>query len=434
MIYDYEIKKQNHEEVLYLYFDFNNEFAKLNTQNKKKKLKETVEDFIKNNRIAFQGTKVALVVGGLVIGTLLVNSPNHLNTSPSVEANTYAINTLVPFLKEENVEEVEEIKRDEKVQVEEKEQNITTNNKKTNTTKSTTKAIAKTSTSTLNNSQTSEVTSSKESIQEPEEAKTYVQIHRANGTILALELEEYLIGVVGAEMPASFHEEALKAQAILARTYTLKALERGITLTDTSSTQNYKSDAELKNLWGSSYNTYYNKIKKSVETTKGMYLTYHGEIIDAVYHSTSNGTTEDASNVWGNVVPYLVSVDSNYDSSNPSFLKEQFLSYEELTRKLGMPITIDTSFLILNRTSGNRVGTLEIDGMRFTGVNVRNLLGLRSADFEIIKAESGITFTTKGYGHGVGMSQYGANGMAKNGSSYLQILKHYYTGVTLSYS
>ena len=232
-------------------------------------------------------------------------------------------------------------------------------------------------------------------------------------------------------MPAEFNEQALMAQAILARTYTLKAIKNNKKLTDTSSTQNYKSNEELKNMWKDKYDIYYNKIKKAIDNTCGKYLTYDGQLIEAVYHSTSNGLTEDSKNVWGNSFPYLITVESKYDELNPSFIRETQITYEKLSTIFKTNINSETDINIISKTSGNRVDKIEIAGNIYTGVEVRTLLKLRSSDFEIIRNNVGIVFKTRGYGHGVGMSQYGANGMAKNGYSYDQILKHYYKGVTI---
>ena len=265
-----------------------------------------------------------------------------------------------------------------------------------------------------------------------EDNKNYITIKRSNGLITNLEIEEYVIGVVGAEMPASFDEEALKAQAVIARTYAVSSLNKGKILTDNSSTQNYKDNEELKKMWGNNYNKYYQKVKNAVDDTKGIYLTYNGQIIDAVYHSTSNGQTENAKYVWGTSKPYLVSVDSTYDTSNKSFNYEKFIAYADLSKKLNMEINFDTNFNIISKTAGNRIDKIQINDKTYTGVELRNLLGLRSADFEITKEENGINFKTKGYGHGVGLSQYGANGMAKAGYNYQEILTHYYTGVKLT--
>lgn len=438
MIYDYEIILEDKEEILYLYVDLNQEFARRNVKAKKKKLKEEIEDYVKKNKIPFHGKKVAILVGGLVVGTLLFNTPMDKNEKNSYNIENYTISTLVEvptreFDQVDSLQVFSDESTTDSVQLEKSDnQNVdivVSSSKGTNIHKQ--ESINNSSVSS-NMNQDSSIFVSESPIEEPKDNNTYITIYRSNGSILNLELEEYIIGVVGAEMPASFSLEALKAQAVIARTYALKAMERNSILTDNSSTQNYKTNAELQNMWGSSYNTYYNKIKNAVESTQGMYLTYNGEIIDAVYHSTSNGMTEDAKNVWGNAVPYLVSVESQYDSLNPSFQKSVVLSYETLTEKLGIPITSDTIFSVSSKTSGNRVETIKIDEFTYTGVQLRNLLGLRSADFEIEKMDNGFSFFTKGYGHGVGLSQYGANGMAKNGSTYAQILKHYYKGVTLS--
>ncbi len=443
MIYDYEIKKRNQEEILYLYFDFNSEFAKANVKEKKKKLKGEIEAFIKKHKIHFKGSKVAIVVSGFIVGTVLLGSPNMaLEQNISQPENNMVNTTIVelPFYetqdniatentetKEENNEEIIRNSGTNETSKMESSQNEKTTSNNTQVTTAEETQVAQIE----ENKVQSEALTEAETTEEVEN-KTYVTVYRSNGTVLTIEFEEYIIGVVGAEMPASFHSEALKAQAILARTYATKTLERNGVLTDNSSTQNYKTNDELKSMWGSSYNTYYNKIKSAVESTSGMYLTYQGEIIDAVYHSTSNGITEDAINVWGNSVPYLVSVDSPYDSTNSSFQVSISFSYEELSSKFGFTINPDTNFNILSYTSGNRVENIMINETTYTGVQVRNLLGLRSADFSISKTDVSVTFTTKGYGHGVGMSQYGANGMAKNGSSYQQILQHYYKGVTIT--
>lgn len=425
MIYDYEIKTKNREEILYVYLDIGQEFAKLNASKKKKKLKEIIEEYLEKNNILFKGTTVAILVGGLVVGTLTLKNPiKEIEKDASVFSTT-TISTLIKSeeerdVVEEKVEEMEDVQEIIQEESSTSQEESTVSNSKSTASKS----VSKDQSGNMN--QTVEVPV-------VEEEKTYVTVYRSNGQVLKLELEEYVIGVVGAEMPASFHIEALKAQAILARTYALKSLEIGLRLTDNSSTQNYKSNAELENVWGSSFRTYYNKIKSAVEATKGMYLTYNGEIIDAVYHSTSNGVTEDAKNVWGNSVPYLVSVTSPYDSLNSSFNYEKTFTYAELSRLLGFSISSNTLFELQSLTEGNRVSKFLIDNQVYSGVDLRTKLGLRSATFEIVKSENTVTFVTIGFGHGVGMSQYGANGMAKNGSSYQDILKHYYTGVTLSH-
>ncbi len=415
MINGYEIKKNYNEEILYIYLELDQEFAKLKGKKRKEKLDSIIKDYIKKNNITFKGVTVAIISSGILIGTMMLNkeSIDYQNNIDKYTTNIISNNNIMPEFKEikedvyipsnhEIKEETSKIKEQTKKEVKNKVEDK----------KEEPKVEVKES-STVNNDK-------------------YIIIKRNNGLITNIELEEYVLGVVSAEMPASFNEEALKAQAIIARTYAVNTLNKGKILTDDSSTQNYKDNDELKKMWGSNYDKYYNKIKNCVNATKGIYLTYNGTIIDAVYHSTSNGQTEDAVYVWGNSKPYLVSVDSPYDETNKSFNYEKFFSYEEISKKLNMTINEYTLIEVLSLTSSNRVEKIEINNKEFTGIKLRTLLGLRSTDFTLNKEENGISIKTKGYGHGVGLSQYGANGMAKNGSNYEQILKHYYQGVSLT--
>lgn len=419
IINNYFIKKVYNEEILYLDISFEEEFAKLNSKNKKEKLDKIVSDFIKDNKIKFKGVTVALMAGTMMIGYVTFNKSNIYNINNLDKYTTNVVETYKP--KENSINEEIKIK-DEKVF------NKTTDNKiKTNIVKN--KTINK---ETNINEVKKETTSVKEAQIKQENKETFVTIKRKSGLITNIEIEEYVIGVVGAEMPASFNEETLKSQAIIARTYALSVLSKGKILTDNSSTQNYKDNNELKQLWGSNYDKYYNKIKNAVNDTKGLYLTYDGKIIDAVYHSTSNGQTEDAKYVWGTSKPYLVTTDSPYDTTNKSYNYEKFLSYKEISKKLNIEVDENLSFEILSYTTSKRIDKIKINNKVFSGVEIRNLLGLRSTDFELNIQDDGIIFKTKGYGHGVGMSQYGANGMANAGFNYEQILKHYYKGVKLT--
>ena len=440
MINNYEVRKQNDGEILYLYLDFNSEFSKINFKEKKDKLENIIKEFINENEIAFKGTMVALVVGGTIVGNIILNNDNKQvpNESPiAYEEKVEVIenNDIVLEHIKEDTEELDKTKKEIKKETKE----VTIKGEKQKNKANEVKTTSNNNISIIQTNSDNNQSSIKEEIkveeikEEVEDNNIYVKVKRSNGEIVYIELEEYLIGVVGAEMPAAFHEEALMSQAVIARTYALKALSKGQVLTDNETTQSYKDNNQLKSIWGSSYNTYYNKIKNAVNNTEGMYLSYNGTYIEAVYHSTSNGYTEDASNVWGNYFPYLVSVESSYDSSNPSFIQTKTISYEELSSKLNSDINIDTIFNITSKTSSRRVQTIEINQKTYTGVQFRNLLGLRSADFDIEKKDTGVTFTTRGYGHGVGMSQYGANGMAKAGYSYIQILKHYYQGVSINH-
>ena len=433
MISGYKIKGN----ILYVYLDYNYEFGILDFKNKINNIEKNIKKHIKNKKILFKGTTVAIVVGGIVIGNIMLNNDdkkedieNNISYKYVVEDTNLedTINVDIPIQYEEEIVE-EDFNNDIEIKVESKEEKVNT---KTQIEEE--KVISNSETKETRNDlpRAEEKNAIVEQIIKAEvDNNTYVNVYRSNGSVIKLELEEYLIGCVGAEMPAAFNIEALKSQAIIARTYALKSIKTGKRLTDTESTQSYKSDDELRNTWGSSFDTYYNKIKNAVESTKGMYLSHNGDYIEAVYHSTSNGITESSSNIWGNYYPYLVNVSSEYDSDSPTYIQDKFISYEELSSKLNMEITIDTEFNILSRTSGDRVEYINIGEITLRGIDFRNKLGLRSNDFDISKSDTGITFTTRGYGHGVGMSQYGANGMAKRGYSYIDILSHYYPGTTL---
>ena len=258
-----------------------------------------------------------------------------------------------------------------------------------------------------------------------------VKLRLTTGEVIDITLEDYVVGVVGAEMPASFHTEALKAQAITARTYALRKTASGAILSATISDQVYNTETQLRQKWGASFDTYYNKIRNAVIATKGECLMYNGSYIEALYFSTSNGRTEDAVNVWGNSIPYLKSVESPWDVGVSGYSQTKTIPMSEISSKLGVNLTSISQISINSKTEGNRVKSITICGKEYTGVQIRQLLGLRSADFDISESGGSIAFTTRGYGHGVGMSQYGADRMAKAGYSYAQILKHYYAGVSI---
>lgn len=418
MINGYEIRKVYNEEILYLDISFDTEFAKLNAKNKKIKLDEIVSDFIQKNNIKFKGITVALLAGGMVMGYVILNDNLKYAVNNLDKYTTTIVQKTNDELLRKNVSDNINLESEIK---DKKEETLNVQNVTNNTIKDDKNTNIKTNTN-----------NTKVEVKTKKDNNNYITIKRSSGLITNIEVEEYVIGVVGAEMPASFNEEALKAQAIIARTYAISLLNKGKILTDTSTTQNYKDNNELKKMWGANYNKYYQKIKNAVNNTKGLYLTYDGKIIDAVYHSTSNGQTENAEYVWGTSKPYLVSVDSPYDTTNKSFNYEKFITYNDLSKKLNMDINENSVINIISKTQGNRIEKIEINNKTYSGVQIRNLLNLRSADFELSLEDDGIIFKTKGYGHGVGMSQYGANGMAKAGYNYEQILKHYYKGVKLT--
>ena len=247
-----------------------------------------------------------------------------------------------------------------------------------------------------------------------------------------LNLEEYIVGVVAGEMPASFAEEALKAQAIAARSYALSKINSATTsydlVTDITN-QVYITPEQMQEKWGGDYEYYYNRVKKAVEDTKNLVMEYEGEIISAYYFAMSNGYTEDVSLVFGENRDYLVSVDSTWDEGVKNFTTTTTFSKQDFCTKLN----IDCTNIVIGdivRSETNRVNTITINDQEFKGTTFRTLLGLRSTDFTIDISDD-VKITTKGYGHGVGMSQYGANAMAKNGSNYEEILHHYYKDVDI---
>lgn len=258
-----------------------------------------------------------------------------------------------------------------------------------------------------------------------------------DGTVKDMELEEYLIGVVLAEMPASFEVEALKAQAVVARTYTLRAHDGkgkhdlASVCTESACCQAYRSQESYLADGGSREDVY--KVRGAVADTIGLVLTYHGELIEATYFSCSGGSTEDAIAVWGTEVPYLQAVSSPGEEDAAYFTDTVSFSVGELEEKLQVDLQGDAAlwFGDISYTSGGGVKAMEIGGVEFAGTELRQLLGLRSTAFTVTTEGSSVTFHTRGFGHRVGMSQYGADAMAASGSSFEEILQHYYQGTVL---
>lgn len=256
-----------------------------------------------------------------------------------------------------------------------------------------------------------------------------------------IELETYVEGVVASEMPASFEDEALKAQALAARTYVTELIANGgatglpveAEITDTIAHQVYKDDEELKQIWGEAYESNKEKIEQAVAATKGEVLTYQGKPITASFFSTSNGWTENAKDYWEEDVPYLQSTESEWDLEvSPEFLHEITMPVDEFETKLGIILSEGEIGTIVERTAGQRIKTVSIAGQTFSGREIREKLELRSSDFHWTLQGDSIVIETKGYGHGVGMSQYGANGMAIEGNTYGDIVTHYFKGVEIT--
>lgn len=400
-------------ETLYIDLNINYDFG--NFKNTKTSFKKELKKFLNSLKINFN--KIVLTCSGVIIGSIILTN-NNFNNEVSMKY-VPNIDTSIPYIAHYDNEE----KIDDNIivnsDVNEVKENVNNsqiiNNNVENPVNIEHTNVDNTSTNNTTNSSVSEIT-----------------VYRSNGSVINLNMTDYLIGVVSSEMPASFNLEALKAQSVLARTYALKAKQTGKKLTDTVSTQSYIDIDQMKNKWGNSFNTYYNKIKNAVENTNGEYLSYNGNYIEALYHSTNNGKTESSLDVFGNYYPYLISVSSEYDKNASSYLRTINMPLDTISNKLGLSLNNNSVISILSYTDGGNIKEININGNNFSGKKVRELLGLRSADFDISISDNNANITTRGYGHGVGMSQYGANGMANAGYSYKDILSHYYPGTTLT--
>lgn len=258
--------------------------------------------------------------------------------------------------------------------------------------------------------------------------------------VVTMKLEDYILGVVAGEMPVSFHTEALKAQALAARTYTMLRMRQfggsgcskhpGAEIcTDSTHCQAYRNPAVIKQDL--------DKLKEAVYGTAGEVIVYDNKLIDAVFHSTSGGKTENSEEIWSSKLPYLRSVESLYEEHSPKYIAQQEISIDNFImgiKKLDETVKINKKNIkneikVLERSEGGRITRLKIGDKTFDGMDVRNVLGLNSSNFNFTVSGSSILFTVVGNGHGIGLSQYGADGMAKNGSGYRDIIMHYYQGV-----
>lgn len=278
-------------------------------------------------------------------------------------------------------------------------------------------------------------------------------LQHENNEIVELGLEEYVVGVVAAEMPASFSLEALKAQAVAARTYAVKRLQvsdpriKNINVnadlsSDPAINQAWISTAEMKKRWGKlNYQNNKNKITRAVTETKGEVLIYDGQLIDPAYHASCGGCgTENSEDVWKYEIPYLRSVPCN---NHPDGNKEavNVFKMSDVNRILANGLSAIpagktsiniSSMKILEKTNSGRIKTILLSDQKISGSEIRSKLGLPSTIFDMVVEKDQIKFISKGYGHGVGMCQYGAGAMAKEGKNYLEILKYYYQGIKLA--
>ena len=255
-------------------------------------------------------------------------------------------------------------------------------------------------------------------------------------TVEVVPFEDYVVGVLAGEMPVNFELEALKAQAVAARTYVMKKMSdnknEDYDIVDTVQNQVYISDQELQDKWKDKYQERINKVKTAVLETKGEYLSYNGKVIEAFFFSTSVGKTENSEDVFKQALPYLRSVDSTWDEEvSPVFNDSKEYSLQEFYERLNLKYSDKIKVEVLNTTSTGRIKNIKINNKKFTGSEVYKNLNLRSTFFEINQIGSNVVINTQGYGHGVGMSQYGALAMAKKGYKYDEILKYYYQNVQI---
>lgn len=263
-----------------------------------------------------------------------------------------------------------------------------------------------------------------------------IKVKTPEEKIEELNLEEYLVGVLASEMPASFETEALKAQAVASRTYALYKIEHNTTnnydiLTDVTN-QTYITKEQMQEKWLDKYDYYLSKITNAIKETEKEVMFYNNEVIEAFYFAMSNGYTEDAQTVFGSSLPYIKTTSSTWDNDTlnkfqvtTQFTQEEFCNLLELTDCKTLTIK-DVIY-----TDSNRINSLVINNKKFLGTELRRLLNLRSTDISFSIENNKVNITTKGYGHGVGMSQYGANGMAKEGYKYQDILNHYYKDIII---
>lgn len=269
---------------------------------------------------------------------------------------------------------------------------------------------------------------------------------------ISLDLEDYLVGVVAAEMPANFEIEALKAQAVAARTFTVKRLKRfggagsrlypKADLSDNPSDgQAWMSEDSMKKKWGVLGCTRnLARIRRAVSETRGLILTYQGRPAEAIYHSTCGGRTEDAREVWGKSLPYLRGVPCGFDNHSPRYRQTYRLSLSQVAKTMGSQhgpqartvTTSKTAFGVVGQTATGRARYVSLSGVLYEGERFRQAFGLNSPRFRFAVSGNNLVLTTIGYGHGVGLCQYGADGMSKAGRKFHQVLAYYYPGTELA--
>lgn len=290
--------------------------------------------------------------------------------------------------------------------------------------------------------------SKKDNKKEKSESEAFKVLDITTGKVEEISVYDYIVGAVCAEMPATFEPEALKAQAVAAHTYAQRQKEKALTSpdkelngayfsNDSSKYQAYFTENQAKQYYGDNYDQYIKKIREAVSDVEDEILVYKDEPIIAAFHSMSSGKTESAENVWGSKVDYLIPVESDYDTEAPKYMEEYEYTADEVKERLENAFDEiklgdkpDKWFSDVSKSKSNTVLEIKAGNLTVTGQEIRAALSLRSASFDI-EYDDGFKITTRGYGHCVGMSQYGANAMAKDGKTYEEILEHYYPNTNL---
>ncbi len=363
MFYKYKVMRINDEDVMYLYLTASYEFSSDLTNTN---ISKRVNNYINNSGIKFRGNKIFLVIDGIIAGNLYYDQSSETisnNVSKIVPINTSKVEVL---------EEVDTKKIDFY------------------------------------------------------DSEMLIKLELEDKSVIVLTLEDYLIGTVGYEIPIHYEMEALKAQVVMARTYAIKEMFNKKKIKVVNSTQLYKDPSYFKFTWGNDYYKHLNKIILAIKKTNGMYLTYNKKIIDPKFHAVSNGKTEEADSLGIGNIPYLVSLPSIWDMESSNYIKTTSKDIRDVSKLLNVTDEDLQKIVITELTKGNQVKTVKIGNKVFTGTDLRYLLNLSSNDISILINKRNIKFTTRGLGSGLGLSQYGANEMAKNNNSYINILNYYF--------
>ncbi len=364
MFFKYKIVKINNEEVLYLYSTSNYEFASIDI-NSNLSMPERVDNYVKNSGIKFTGNKVYLVIDGIIAGNMTYDSRHEIDSE---------FNKIVPL----EIDKIDVLDDNDRKRI------------------------------------------------DYYDGEMIINLELEDTSVISLTLEDYLIGTIAYEMPIHYESEALKAQAIIARTYAIKEMFIHKKIKAVNSTQIYKDLNYFKFVWGDNYHSNLNKIILAIKNTNGQYLTYNKKIISPKFHPISNGKTEDANSLGLGNIPYLISLPSVWDMEATNYIKTTSKEISDISLALNVSTEDLKKITILEVTKGNQIKTIKIGDKIFTGTDLRYLLNLSSNDISILINKNNVKLVTRGLGTGLGLSQFGANEMIKDGADHIDVLKYYF--------